>query len=64
MYPRIALVMERMRSALLALRTDRSGVTAIEYALIIGLISIFTIAWATFVGGKIVGFFTSVNNGF
>jgi len=58
------MVMDRMRSALLALRTDRSGVTAIEYGLIFALISIFTISWASFVGGKISGFFTAVNNGF
>jgi pilus assembly protein Flp/PilA len=64
MYARIAMVMDRVRSALLALRTDRSGVTAIEYGLIIALISILTIAWATYVGSTVSSFFTSVNNGF
>ena len=46
MPPGIAVMMDRMRSALMALRIDRSGATAIEYALIAGLISITILIWA------------------
>jgi pilus assembly protein Flp/PilA len=45
------------------LRTDDSGATAIEYALIITFISITVVSWATFVGTTISGFFTSIANG-
>jgi Flp pilus assembly pilin Flp len=57
-------MMDRMRSVLMALRTDDSGATAIEYALIVVLISISVVSWATFVGSSVSGFFTSVANGF
>jgi Flp pilus assembly pilin Flp len=64
MPPGIAVMMDRMRSTLVALRTDESGATAIEYALILVLISITVVSWATFVGSSVSGFFTSVANGF
>ncbi len=56
-------MMDRMRSVLMALRIDDSGATAIEYALIVGFISITVVSWATFVGTTISGFFTSVAGG-
>lgn len=60
----MATMMDRIHSALMALRTDESGATAIEYALIITFISITVVSWATFVGTTISGFFTSIANGF
>lgn len=43
---------------------DVSGATAIEYALIAGLISIAIIGAATSIGGTLTNIFTDVNNGF
>jgi pilus assembly protein Flp/PilA len=57
-------MMDRVRSALTALRLDRSGATALEYALIASFISIVVVGWATFMGQSISGFFMSVANGF
>jgi len=53
-----------MRSALMALQADESGATAIEYALILVLISITVVSWATFVGTAVSGFFVDIANGF
>jgi Flp pilus assembly pilin Flp len=64
MPPGIAVMLDRMRSALLALCSEDSGATVIEYALILVLISITVVAWATFVGTAISGFFTQIANGF
>ena len=61
--PGMAVMMDRMHSALIALRSDESGATAIEYALIIAFISITVVSWATFVGQSISGFFMQVANG-
>jgi len=47
-----------------ALQADESGATAIEYALILVLISITVISWATFVGTTISGFFVDIASGF
>jgi Flp pilus assembly pilin Flp len=58
------MTVDRMRSALTALRLDRSGATSIEYALIATFISIVVVGWATFVGQSVSGFFISVANGF
>jgi len=63
MPPGIAVMIDRMRSTLIALRADESGATAIEYALIVVLISITVVSWATFVGTTVSGFFTSIANG-
>jgi pilus assembly protein Flp/PilA len=53
-----------MRTALVkAIRSD-SGVTAIEYALIGGLIAIAIVTGATQVGVNISGFFTAVATAF
>ena len=57
-------MMDRMRFALTALRADDSGATAIEYALILVLISITVVSWATFVGTTVSGFFASIASGF
>jgi Flp pilus assembly pilin Flp len=59
----MAVMMDRIYSALTALHTDDSGATAIEYALIITFISITVVSRATFVGTTISGFFTSIANG-
>jgi len=64
MPPGITVMIDRMRSALTALRADESGATAIEYALILVLISITVVSWATFVGTAVSGFFVSIANGF
>ena len=64
MPPGIAAMIDRMRTALTALQADESGATAIEYALILVLISITVISWATFVGTTISGFFVDIANGF
>ncbi len=45
-------------------REDTSGATAIEYALIAGLLSIVIIGSATSIGGTLINIFTNVNNGF
>jgi len=64
MLPGLAVMIDRMRSALMALRADDLGATAIEYALILVLISITVVSWATFVGTSISGFFVDIANGF
>jgi pilus assembly protein Flp/PilA len=43
---------------------DVSGATAIEYALIGGLISIMIVASATSIGTRLQEIFTAVHNGF
>ncbi len=63
MSPGIEVMMDRMRSALMALRADRSGATAIEYALVAGLISISIVFWAAMIGTSVSGFFTSIASG-
>jgi len=63
MPPGIAVMMDRMRSALIALRAVRSGATAIEYALVAGLISLSIVFWAAQIGTSVSGFFTSVASG-
>src|SRR5271170_5486286 len=60
MPPGIAVMLDQMRYALLALRDDDSGATVIEYALILVLISITVVAWATFVGTTVSNFFMQV----
>ena len=64
MPPGMAVMLDEMRSALLALRSDDSGATVIEYALILVLISITVVAWATFVGTTVSHFFMQVASGF
>jgi pilus assembly protein Flp/PilA len=54
----------RMRTVLVNAIRCGSGVTAIEYALIGGLISIAIVTGATQVGVNISGFFTAVANAF
>ena len=56
-------MIERMRSALLALQADDSGATALEYGLILAIISITVVSWATFVGTSISQFFVDAANG-
>jgi Flp pilus assembly pilin Flp len=59
----IAAMMDRMRTALMALRIDRLGATAIEYALIAGLISMTIFIWAMSMGASVTNMFTSISNG-
>lgn len=53
-----------VQSLLKRFQKDVSGATAIEYALIAGLISIVIVGGATSIGGRLVEIFTSVNAGF
>lgn len=53
-----------MRTALVKAICCDSGVTAIEYALIGGLIAIAIVTGATQVGTNISGFFSAVANAF
>jgi Flp pilus assembly pilin Flp len=57
-------MLDRLRTALTALRTEYSGATSIEYALIAVFISILVVGWATFVGTSVSNFFMAVGNGF
>ncbi len=50
-------------SSLSALRSDKSGVTAIEYGLIAGLIAVAIIVIITTVGNDLVALFTTVSDG-
>jgi pilus assembly protein Flp/PilA len=43
------------------LRADTSGATAIEYAMIAGLVSIVIVTSVTSIGTKLAGFFASIN---
>jgi Flp pilus assembly pilin Flp len=60
MPPGIAVMMDWIRSAVVAQRTDRSGATVIEYALIAGLISISILVWAMAIGTSVSNFFTTM----
>ncbi|MGC2411701.1 MAG: Flp family type IVb pilin [Stellaceae bacterium] len=60
MPPGIAVMMDRIRSAPMALGIDRSGATVIEYALIAGIISISILIWAFEIGTAVSGFFTTM----
>lgn len=54
----------RMRKALVKAIGCDSGVTAIEYAMIGGLIAIAIVTGATQIGSNISGFFNSIANAF
>jgi pilus assembly protein Flp/PilA len=51
-------------SLLKRFQDDISGATAIEYALIAGLLSISIVSAATSIGTRLFDIFTAVNNGF
>jgi pilus assembly protein Flp/PilA len=53
-----------VRSLLKRFQEDVSGATAIEYALIAGLISVMIVGSATAIGDRLVAIFTAVNDGF
>ena len=63
MRPGLAVKRDRMAAALMALWADDSGATAIEYALIAGLISVSIIVWAMSMGTSVSGMFTQIANG-
>ncbi len=44
------------------LKSDKKGVTMIEYALIAGLISVVAIALLSAMGSSVKNIFTSINN--
>ena len=52
-----------MKSIFARLVKDQSGATAIEYALIAGLISVFCLAVPTLMGSSLIIKFTAVANG-
>ena len=53
-----------MSSLLNRFQANASGATAIEYALIGGLLSILVVSGATSIGGRLFDIFTPVNGGF
>jgi len=61
--PGMAVMIERMRAVLSALLTDQSGATALEYGLILTIISLTVVSWATFVGTSVSNFFVDMANG-
>ena len=56
-------VMSDALNALLALKNDRRGVTAIEYGMIAALISVVIIATITTIGTKLETAFTTISAG-
>ena len=56
--------MKQMRASFAELLRDERGVTAIEYALIAGLISIVIVAATTSIGESVNMMFASVKAGF
>ncbi|WP_148663376.1 Flp family type IVb pilin [Bosea vaviloviae] len=44
--------------------SDARGATAIEYGLVVSLISLTIVVWATQIGQSVLGFFQSVAAGF
>ena len=57
-------MLHRMSGCLGSLRTNRSGATAIEYALIATLISMTIFIWAVSIGNSVGDMFTQIANGF
>ena len=53
-----------MRAALIKVLGSDSGVTAIEYAMVGGLIAIAVVTGATQIGGTLTTFFTEIANSF
>lgn len=51
-----------MLSHIVAFFKDDSGVTIIEYGLIVALISVIAIAALTSLGGSLTNFFTAIDN--
>jgi Flp pilus assembly pilin Flp len=56
--------MERMRAILATLRHDHSAATAIEYALVVFLISVAGFITYSSIGGGVTGFFQSAADKF
>lgn len=57
-------MVEQMRATLRALRLDRSGATAIEYAFIAVLIVLVLISAMLSIGTSVTSMFMAVNSGF
>lgn len=49
-------------AVLRAIGRDRTGVTAIEYALIAGLIALAIVGWGALIGTELTGFFMRLHN--
>ena len=60
---RLQRTVARSRPFLASLRQDRSGVTAIEYALIGGLIAVVIVAVVTTVGTDVSNLYNSIGAG-
>jgi pilus assembly protein Flp/PilA len=56
--------MDRVKALFLDFADDSRGATAIEYGLVVGLISMTIIVWAQQIGQSVMGFFESVQTGF
>ena len=56
--------MKRIRSLVHAYAADEGGATAIEYGLIVGLVTMTIIVWAVQIGVSVRGFFEKVQAGF
>jgi pilus assembly protein Flp/PilA len=55
--------MERIRMAISDFASDARGATAIEYGLVVSLVSLMIVGWATQIGQSVLGFFQSVAAG-
>jgi pilus assembly protein Flp/PilA len=55
-------VMAWIATSLTSLKTDRRGVTAMEYGLIAGLIAVVIVAALTIVGGDLRTIFETIGN--
>ena len=56
-------ILSHIGIALRGLRRDRSGTTAIEYAMIVLFVGLLLISMQNSIGNSVVGFFMSMANG-
>jgi pilus assembly protein Flp/PilA len=59
---RLAAYSHAARSLVRELRTENRGATAIEYALVAGLIAVVIVTGVTAIGTKLSTIFTTLNN--
>jgi pilus assembly protein Flp/PilA len=60
MFAYTSTLTERAKAELMLLRSDRKGVTALEYGLLAGLIAVVIIAGATLLGTNINALFSRI----